>query len=373
MHDDSGSKSQWWIDFQRCACDFLAGFCFSGTTCLQSWPATFQQRSFGDHQITQRTGNEQAMSIFTQPAISHLRESKLTFDDAELVLHFGSDPRLVSVLGALFISQITVAAALRLGEIPGSWRIVSDRLLLPSVRGVTPDSGFLAMEQVRQYLGIVDIGRCGDNGVDKLSPTVDTDVRLHAEVPLIALAGLPHLRIALFLFILGGTRRADDAGIDNGTSGYLQAILLQILIHQVEQLITQVVFLHQVAELADRGFVRHRLPTEVDADELAQRTGVIESFLGRRIRQVEPVLDEVDPQHALDTDRAPTGALRLGIERLDSRGQFLPGNDGFHFFQELFFASLLPVFLESGIGKGVLAHEVQLVLGTGPIINEHRN
>ena len=57
------------------------------------------------------------MSILIQPAISHLRESKLTFDDAELVLDFGTDPRLVPVPGALFISQVTVAAALRLGEI----------------------------------------------------------------------------------------------------------------------------------------------------------------------------------------------------------------------------------------------------------------
>jgi hypothetical protein len=168
-------------------------------------------------------------------------------------------------------------------------------------------------------------------------------------------------------------RRADDAGVNNGTAGYLQAVLLQILIYQVEQLITQVVLLHQVAELADRGFVRHRLPTEVDADEVAQRTRVVESFLGGRIRQVEPVLDEVDSQHRLDTDWAPTGALSLGIERFDSGGLFLPGNDGFHLFQELLFASLLPVFLESGIGKGVLAHEVQLILGTGSIINEHRN
>ena len=313
------------------------------------------------------------MSIFIQPAISHLRESKLTFDDAELVLHFGADPRLVPVPGALFISQLTVAAALRLGEILSPRSSVSDCLFLPSVRGVTPDSGFLAVEQVGQHLGIVDIGRRGNNGVNELGPAVDTDVRLHAEVPLVALASLAHLRIALLLFVLGGTRCADDTGVDDSASRYLQAVLLQILIYQVKQLITQIVLLHQVAKLADRGFVRHRLPTEIDADEEAQRTGIIESFLGGRIRQVEPVLDEMDPQHALDTDWAPAGALWLGVERLNSSGQLLPGNDGLHLFQELLFASLLPVFLESGIRKGVLAHEVQLVLGTRPIINERRN
>ena len=234
------------------------------------------------------------MSIFIQSTVSHFRESKLTFDDPELVFYFGPHARLVPISGSLFISQLSIAATFRLGEIFGSWRMVSDSLCLPRVRGITPDSSFLAVEQVGQYLRIVDIGRCGDNGVNELSPAVDTDVRLHAEVPLIALAGLTHLRIALLLFVLGGTRRADDAGVNDGAARYLQAVLLQILIYQVEQLITQVVLLHQVAELADRGFVWHRLSTEVDADEVAQRTGVIESFLGGRIRQVEPVLNEVD-------------------------------------------------------------------------------
>jgi hypothetical protein len=70
------------------------------------------------------------MSIFIKPAISHLRESKLTFDDAELVLHFGSESRLVPISGSFFIGQLPVAAALRLREIFSSWRMVRDSLCM---------------------------------------------------------------------------------------------------------------------------------------------------------------------------------------------------------------------------------------------------
>jgi hypothetical protein len=44
---------------------------------------------------------------------------------------------------------------------------------------------------------------------------IDTDVRLHPEVPLLALPGLMHLRIALFLFVLGRRGRVDDRRVDD--------------------------------------------------------------------------------------------------------------------------------------------------------------
>lgn len=313
------------------------------------------------------------MSIFVQPTVSHLRESELAFNDAELVLHFCSDSRLVFVIGAFRLGQLPVATTLGLGEVPGSWCMISDCLFLSAVRRVAPNSRFLAMEQVGQYLGIMNIGRRCDHGMNQFCAAVDPDMRLHPEVPLIPFARLTHLRITLLLLVLGGTWRADDAGVNDCTAGDLQPILVQILIHQMEQLVAEIVLLHQVTELADRGFVRHGLPAEVDTDKLSQRPGIVKGFLGSRIGQVEPMLDEVDAQHALDADWAPTGTLWLGIERLDDLSQFLPRNDGFHFLKELFLASFLPVLLESGIGKRILAHQILLLLATLPIMNQHWN
>lgn len=78
----------------------------------------------------------------------------------------------------------------------------------------------------------------------------------------------------------------------------------------MEQRVTQIMSLHPVAELAQRRFIGDRFAAQVDADEGAQRPGIIERFFGAGIGQVEPVLEEVDPQHPLDAHRHPVGGDR---------------------------------------------------------------
>ena len=52
------------------------------------------------------------------------------------------------------------------------------------------------MQQLGQRLAVGDVGRRGRDRMYQLGLGVDTHVRLHAEVPLLALAHLMHLRIA---------------------------------------------------------------------------------------------------------------------------------------------------------------------------------
>lgn len=113
----------------------------------------------------------------------------------------------------------------------------------------------------------------------------------------------------------------NDGGVDDGAAADAQAVFFQVRIHPVEQFLAQVVALHEVAKLADRGFVRRRLPAQVDADERPQGARVVQGFLGRRVRQVEPVLQKIDAQHALNADGPATGAVGFGIERLDDFDQ----------------------------------------------------
>jgi hypothetical protein len=313
------------------------------------------------------------MSIFVQPTIPHFGESKLSFDDAELMLHLRPDPRFVPIPGALFVGQLPVSATLGLGEVPGPWCVIGYGFLLAGIGRIAPYSCLFAMQEIREHLGVVYIGRSGDDRMDEFCAAVDADMGLHPEVPLVALARLAHLRVALFLLVLGGTGGADDAGINNSAPGYLQSVFLEVLIDQVEQLITQVVLLHQMAEFADRRFIGHRFSTQIDSDELAQCAGVIQGLFDSGIGQVEPVLDEVDSQHALNPDGTASCSLRFWIKWLDGLSQFFPGNNGFHLLQELFLSGFLAVLLETGIRKGVLAHGNQLVFRTGPIIIQHRN
>ena len=62
---------------------------------------------------------------------------------------------------------------------------------------------------------VVRVGWSNDGAVRQASLGVDADVQLHAEVPLLPLPGLVHLRGALALGILGRARCVDDgAGAD---------------------------------------------------------------------------------------------------------------------------------------------------------------
>ena len=47
--------------------------------------------------------------------------------------------------------------------------------------------------------------------------SVDADMGLHAEVPLVALLAGVHLGVACFVFVLGGDGRCNQGGIDCGS------------------------------------------------------------------------------------------------------------------------------------------------------------
>ena len=99
------------------------------------------------------------------------------------------------------------------------------------------------------------VGRCRDSRVNESGFAVDADMRLHAEIPLVALLRLPHFRIAFFLLVLGGTRcvmMLASTMVPRTPS----SIFLEVLVRQMKQLISRVVLLHQMAELANRSFVR---------------------------------------------------------------------------------------------------------------------
>src|SRR5215469_17691768 len=88
-----------------------------------------------------------------------------------------------------------------------------------------------------------------------------------------------------------------------------------------------------MAEAAHRRLVRHRLAAQIDADKTAHRRRIVERLLHRRVRQVEPLLQEVDAQHPLGPNRRAAIA-RLGIDRLDQPAQLRPRNHPLHLGQK---------------------------------------
>ena len=77
---------------------------------------------------------------------------------------------------------------------------------------------------------------------------VDANVSLHAEVPLVALAGLFHLGVALLGLVLGGGRGRDDGGVDNGALTHKQPLLGQVSIDLLEDPLRQGMLFQQMAE-----------------------------------------------------------------------------------------------------------------------------
>jgi hypothetical protein len=79
-----------------------------------------------------------------------------------------------------------------------------------------------------------------------------------------------------------------------------------------------------VAELQQGGCVRRRLAAKIDTDKGPNRLTVVDRIFAAFVRQVKALLGYVHAQHARQSDRWPTGAFDLRIERLDGFMQFAP-------------------------------------------------
>ena len=87
-------------------------------------------------------------------------------------------------------------------------------------------------------------------------------------------------------------------------------------------------------------------PPPVQPREPPHRFAVIDRILGLRVGEVEPLLQEVDPQHLLDSERLPSLA-RLRIVRLDQLKQPLPRNHRIHLSQKLLRLVTFPFSLQA--------------------------
>ena len=85
-------------------------------------------------------------------------------------------------------------------------------LLNAKVPRIAEDSLLVTVQQVTSGHDVMNIGRRGVDAMDQPEGIINTNVHFHAEVPLVALAGLMHLRIAFALFVFSGAERRDDGG-----------------------------------------------------------------------------------------------------------------------------------------------------------------
>jgi len=160
-----------------------------------------------------------------------------------------------------FGSQLTLVQMLSsagtLGDEPGDVFaiLMLIALLNPKITGITEYSLLVTMEKVSGGHNVVNVGGRGVDAVNQAKSVINADVHLHAKVPLVAFPSLMHLRIALAALILGGTRCRNDGGVHYAAFTQHQTVLLQMLVHFLEQHLAKTVVFQEMPELEDGGLV----------------------------------------------------------------------------------------------------------------------
>src|SRR2546421_9013672 len=124
--------------------------------------------------------------------------------------------RILPTIGLLVrISERPILVRPLVGEVLGLGRklLESFALLLAAVGTVAREPSLLTVQQVGQLLAVVHVARAHAGAVYQAALTVRPDVQLHAEVPLVTLLALVHLRVAALLLVLGRRWRRDQRGI----------------------------------------------------------------------------------------------------------------------------------------------------------------
>ena len=99
---------------------------------------------------------------------------------------------------------------------------------------------------------------------------------------------------------LGRRRGVDNGGVHDRALAHLDAPGLPVAVDLLEELLAGMMLLEERAELQDGGLIRHRLLAEIYADEPAHGDRLVQGLLGPRIGEIEPLLEESDPQHMLE-------------------------------------------------------------------------
>src|ERR1700682_3131908 len=104
---------------------------------------------------------------------------------------------------------------------------------------------------------------------------------------------------------------------------------------RIEDRLGQPMALQQVAKAQNRALIRHHLVAQLHPRETPHRFAIVNRIFRLRVRQIEPLLQEVNPQHLLHSQRLSSVA-RPRIVRCDQPKQPRPRNHRIHLGQKPF-------------------------------------
>jgi hypothetical protein len=226
-----------------------------------------QQMPSSHVDVRQSTGHKEPVGALNKAPATQPGKAEDPLDDQEGVFYFRPNLRFGTVPGPLFIAEWFIAGGFLLCEVSGMRCVFTDNVSLSGVGGVTPHTGFIPMEKVRRNLTVVYVLRRGRNRMNQLGTAVNTNMCLHAKIPLFSLLRLMHLRVPFFAEVFGRAGGIDDSSVHDGARADLKSVLFQIFPNQRKEPLSKIVGLKKVTKLADRRLVRRRLPTQVDTDK----------------------------------------------------------------------------------------------------------
>ncbi len=211
------------------------------------------------------------------------------------------------------------------------------------------------MHQGMRLRHVVGIGRRCRDRVHQARVSVHANVRLHAKVPLAALLGLVHLRVALAFVVLVRTGRCNQGGIHHRAGLDHQPAINQFGIHSRQYLRAQVVLFKHVPKARDGAFIRQPGDTRIEVGKLAVQRNVMQGLFHSRVGVSKELLQQMNAQHHLSGKwRAPRLASRC--MRRNQGQQLRPRYDQIHLVQKFTLARGLSHKFESGGGKADLFH-----------------
>ena len=169
--------------------------CQTHLSCQRSSP--FVDLEHGQH-------GEGAVGILCQAAIANLGKAPETFEGKEGVLDLGAHTGLAPIRGLVCLGQRAVPVGAFIGEVfCFRCNLPEPRpLRLASIGAVAVEAGFVAMQQVRHFMAVMDVGGGNARAVNQPRLAVRANVQLHAEVPVVAFLGLVHFGVAFLVLVL---------------------------------------------------------------------------------------------------------------------------------------------------------------------------
>ena len=192
------------------------------------------------------------------------------------------------------------------------------------------------MQQAVSLGHIAGVGRSADDGVHQAGISINPDMRLHAEVPLVAFLDLVHLGVTLTCAVLGGARCCNQGGVHHRAVLEQQSVGSQFWVDDLQNPRAQLMRFEQVAKSQDADPVRNALGA-TDAHKVTVEAGLEQSFFCSEVGQAKPLLQAMNAQHRRKIKRRAARLVHGGVWR-DQREQFAPRHDLLHFIEQDFLA-----------------------------------